>query len=705
LAQEENSLVTINQLDMDAIAQYVLAKEKLVYREDAPGTNATDTDKVDGVPSNQIAQAIDSSHRNTVQNALQLGGIDAKNYMQVSTGADLSSNVSSIQETYGKDIQDLRDELYQLKNQLAKNGFVRNDGQYMGFHDIFKINNYVHNHALLCKASTQRVTSVNQIQIDNTEVFASIDVYDYIALKNTALDETFVKQVIAKGTDGETLTLDSDIELRLQAQEYEVYKSDGIVYNSEFKFAKPPENQLGSNEFYSGVSDDSFNSYKRLCTPNTGFGYGFKVPEGKTGWLSDIELCLRAYGNPGALICYVIDERDIPSFRNPAQAEAAYKTALEHNDKSWHFFAKSQPYVLNASMGKRYCKFSFLQDGIYPLIEIPEENEIVRYTLIVELQSGDDNNYYNLLFLQHHNADGTLSDLQLNNTTYTYTSTGSNADLSALQTDATINSFDIFYQLHTIENVKNEPIANRDGLYSAYIYTKPNIHARRAVLEMRIRREGSYHAVGEAAPKSITTQAVPVVNENAAGIRTLDDLSLKSEITKPKEIRTGDGDISQTVHVAIGNNIATINSMTDSSFTVNSPIMLINNSPVYRIGYWVAVKACRLNFDATTGIISKTNFKRINMPLTEIISDIERTDIETSDRLLFEADIPKDIANTCNYFELQVYWENHLISSYHDIRNAQMGAIKELTFSINSYASSSFETNPAPGWLPNIPEH
>lgn len=670
---------------MDAISDYVVSKEKLVYRSDASAGTAEDTDKVAGVASTRIATAVSSEDRETVKNAQNLAGHPLDYFLTSAEGASLTTLTADMKEVYGKEIKSLRDEVYQLKNQLAKNGFVRNDGQYTGFHDLFQSNRPVHEYKKIGDANIDGISDNNKIKVDE-DAWKQIDLYDFIAIKNVSLNETFVKQVIAKDKDGETITLDSDIEFRLRASKYELYKSSGIDYNGQFEFAKDPVRSVGDTDYYSGVSDDSYHVYQRLYQPLHGYAYDFKIPEGKTGFLSDVELCMRAYGTPGAIMCYLIDERDLDNFRNPAQAQAAYQAAQEKNDSSWHFFAASKPFTLQASLGKQYCRISFERDGQYPFIPTPEEGQIIRYILIVELQKGDSSNYYNLLFLQHHNNDGTLSDLQLNNTTYHYTSVGGNDLTTGIVTDAEINAMDLFYQVHTKACVDNEPVPNNSGLYSALIYTneyqKEDI--RRARVTLRIGREGRFGVTVDPSPSGISTQEITLVNQDpSCAITNTDDLCLKGELYKPYELRNGESEISTQVPVIIGSNATTIKGYSKDAVTTNTPVMLFDQDPLYRLGYWVSIKACHLDFDTKTGILSKGDTKRYNLPLTCIVRDEQSDDKTMSPRLVFEGDMPD--GKYYNYFELQVYWENKSMSIYHDIRQDQMGIIKELTVSLDRY--------------------
>ena len=676
------TLISLGQIDMDSVVQYCVAKGKLVYRTDAAGTNAMDVDAVGGKAANTIAVAIDSGHRDTINNSLHLNGKDIGYFMTKEEGSNLTDTTTSLRNKYKQEISDLRDEVYQLKNQLAKNGFIRNDGQYCGYHDLFKGNKYVHEYEKLCDVSTTGLNAMNKFTVSDAEVFKKLHVYDYIALKNVTLNQYRVRQITAKDKDGSTVTIDRDIDNTFNSEEYELYKSAGIVYDASFEFAMEPSNNPGSNNFYSGVSDDSFNVYKKLNRTNTGYAYNFKIPQGKSGFLSDIELCLKAYNNPGSIMCYLIDERDLANFNNPEQAETAYKEALKNNNDSWHFFAKSQPNKIDASSGKRYVQFSFkdTQTDKYPLLPQPETNETIRYVLIVELLSGDNQNYYNLLFLQHRNSDGSLSDLQLNNTTYAYTRSNTDSGTNAIVTNDAINAFDMYYQIHTIENNHSDALPNNQGLYSAIVYNENGVAANKIRTTLRIRREGQYIAAPSNSPYGLTTQELSIKNENAnSNIRIIDDLCLTTDQTNPVELRNGDANISYRVPVAIGDSWSTIKGVSDTGITVDSPLMLFNNDKVYRIGYIVSVNAYNLQFDTKSGSVSLSDPVRFNLPISKIIRDVDTEDTELSDRIVFE----KELSAEYNYFEIQVYWENRRMSEYQDVRKDQMGAIKEITVSLD----------------------
>ena len=103
--------VSINQIDMDAVTEAVIAKGNLVYRDDHSDKKADDVDKVGGVAANRIAKSIEND-RDTVENSLKLGGVPASDYMTVTKGNSLTKRTDNIKSKFGKDILSLRDELY-----------------------------------------------------------------------------------------------------------------------------------------------------------------------------------------------------------------------------------------------------------------------------------------------------------------------------------------------------------------------------------------------------------------------------------------------------------------------------------------------------------------------------------------------------------------------------------------------------------------
>jgi len=230
--------VTINQIDMDAVTEAVIAKGNLVYRTDHSDTNAEDVDKVGGITANRIAVSIDGD-RETINNALKLGGKPASSYMTVDTGNSLTTRTKNIKKKFGDDILALRDELYQLRGQLAKNGYVKNIGFYDGYYDCFHNFNQVHLNKEL--ANTKNVVQDDRKTLAfpaNTDM-DQFSQYDFIAIVNSGTGLQCVRQVASVDKANFKLVLDRNIAnsvITQNAEHYQVFKSYGAVFNGDFLF-------------------------------------------------------------------------------------------------------------------------------------------------------------------------------------------------------------------------------------------------------------------------------------------------------------------------------------------------------------------------------------------------------------------------------------------------------------------------------------
>lgn len=429
--------VTINQIDMDAVVETVIAKGNLVYRRDHSDTKAEDVDKVGGIAADHIAVSIDGD-RETVPNALKLGGKLAADYMTTTTGNSLNKRTENIKSKFGSDILALRDELYQLRGQLAKNGYVKDIGYYDGYYDCFHDFNQVHlNKELANTKNTVQTDRKSLVFPANTDM-DQFSQYDFIAIVNSNTGLECIRQVAAVDKANFKLTLDRNIAnsvILQNAEYYQVYKSYGAIYNGDFLFARPLETVMGDEEYASGETDDTSREFVKMMKPGFGYATTLKFSEGKTGYLKTVELCLKAYGNPGPVNCYLIDARDVDLFKNGQQAEAAYKSSQANKDDKFKFFAKTQPKAVSATVERQYVKFSFQQDGKYPIIPDNYYQDPTRYCLIVEFMEVNTDNYYEIELINHNK-----SDLQLNNIFYDYERKSDVAVAHALtETDETKN--------------------------------------------------------------------------------------------------------------------------------------------------------------------------------------------------------------------------------------------------------------------------
>lgn len=670
---EEFSKITADQIDIEALADYVVHSRNLVYRSgegEKSSSFAQDVDKVGGIDSDRIAIAASNKDRYTVKNALCLAGIPAEEYVTIAAGNDITSEQEQLKNMYGADIQDIRDELYLLKTDMINKGFIGNKGDYAGFIDTFETDVYKNIQDKICDGRAHS-DDLKKISISSNNV-SNFDVFDFVVVNNPTNNIFDVKEIIEIGND--YIVLDSPIRKEVGKLSVELYKSKGFIHRGMYKFAKNADKQIGSEENHCGLSDDTYKTIRTLKRNRKGFGYSFRIPYEKQGFITSFEICAKAVGAPGAMMCYIINEKEAAQFRNPLKAQ-----------KELSFFAKSKPYKLNAADGKKYIKFDMLQEnGEYPILPKDVEDQPARYVAIIEALDVDDNNYFDILFLQT-KKDGVFGDLQLNNTTYEYVEKDDIDETAALTTSQDTNSADLYYQVITRNIVENRPEPQKQGLYTAHISKfdlKKDFYAKKARLSLRIKREGEYKTnVQNTTAEAYVQRAVPLKKEDTPNsIRKIEDLGLKTDIYKRVEEREDPTEISEKVKTAIGSNITRIQGYDEDSIVPESPVIIRKNDKVYRIGYLVSLKARKVDFNDITGEIISTPYDHYVLPLVKVFKKYDSDEkCGYSDNIIFETNFDKK--KDYNDFEIQIFWENRELSDYIDIKQDSMGAIKDVVLS------------------------
>lgn len=689
---ETYNRISLTQIDIDAAADYIVAKKKLVYRTGdetvAADSKAQDTENVGGIPSDRIAVAISDEDRSTVDNALKLGGVPSTEYMTVTQGGSLSVKQERLSENYGTELRNLMDELYSLRQELSKKGIIEDRGEYVGYTDIFRTNSVKHMDTVIAEAVPVETSNRDGLFIEDSVAFSSLNQYDFVVVVgqiSTEIQQCKIAQIKEINAEEKIITLDSGLDENMWNSQISLFWSRGVNDEGMFKFARKAEDVPSSEENHTGLSDDTYKIMKHITSPETGYAYSFRIPKEKQGFVTSFEICAKAFGSPGAMKCYLIDDRDKDNFKNPIQAYDEYQASITDHTDSFHFFAESRPLTLGSEYGRRYIKFDFLQeDSSYPLMPQDDDNT-VRYIAIIECLDCDKNNYYDVQFLQHRDSNGQLKDLELNNITYNYSRQLDNSRKKALLTDDDINASDMYYQIITRSVIENEIEPEKEGLYTFHASTKDITNRIRVML--RVKKEGSYKANTESEkPKVYTGSSLKIYNSNMdSGIKTISELYLHNNIYRPLELRRNEADISTNVPVIIGNNITELAGRNENSITLATPILATNNDDVYRMAYQVCVKARKVSFK--NGVESATEYRHFVVPIKEVFKDYHTYDKEASARIIFEADLfNKDEITEYNDFIVQIYWSNRDMSDYLDIRKAQMGAIKDIVVSFNQNA-------------------
>lgn len=661
MSKEKLTKLSLSLLPVEDLQELLRVQYDFITADD----EATDTKNVAGENAKRTALAVEESDRETVLNSLRLGGKPANEYLTIEDGGQISTNYSRIREAYSHEIRSLRDELYQLRGELVKSGTVTNYNLYSGFQDAFR------NADILYR--NKPITSVMEDSLVQDEAkiggyaFSDLDVGDYIVFHFKYLRRYHVARIEEKRADGETIKFSPSTIHPLRTGMVDVYKSLGRYDNGTFSFSESANDIPAAQEKYSTLNDDTFRHRKNITAPNTGFGYCFRIPDSMQGFLVRANIKLTTYGTPGALMAYIINEKDIAKFKNPKQAE-----------EDGILVAKSSPLTHPASHGERVVAFEFYDGTEYPkLVNDDTVDKKTRFCFIIEALDADSNNYYRVMFLQNKSDSGELGDLQLNNIVYEYTRKSDASSEESLFTNSAINNSDLYYGIVTRGIINNGVRPHREGVYTAKIEMPFPLKSSRARLSLRVNREG-YFSTNNAGEISYQDgNNVPVKKEQLGNHYDMMELGGFG-------VRIGED------NVAIGTNIRKALAQSQDSIQIQKGAYLDGpNLPVYRIGYKVYLKASRKEYDPITNKFIVVDKEKIELPLKAIMPDRIKKSSKISDRLIFENEFvtsdDERLAKYFNDYELQIYWRTGHGPAFDNERYREdlVGKIHDLTLSFD----------------------
>lgn len=650
-------------LEMDDIAEYLDIAKKFVTKnqiENAPVENKVT--KVAGIPVTNLAYSVDGD-RKTINNSMHLEGHPASYFMTANAGNSVVTNLKDTRTAYNSELKELRDEVYQLREELAKSGTLVGYKPYAGFYDMFRNNQPMHEADIMGKCIQDSATQYD-IKIKDLE-YVNFAEGDYVMLRSLVDGNTAFAMIEKKQPDGETLTLDRATGFNILKDKCVIYKSKGNVINGTFTFGEITPERPGTKSFYTGLDDDTYvKKWTSIDTKHTGVGYTFRIPQHlQKNFLAQVNIQVRKYGNPGDLTCYIIDERDMDRWKNPDQAIADNdKESKAYKYTKYHFFAKSQPLHVDGSYGMHIESFTFYDptagdlapitmadltpeeiatltpeersaldaSGVimkrnqssYPLLtEVDETNHPVRYCMIIEAADADDDNRYELLLLQNRiNKDGDLGDLELNNILYKYERKESSSKDPALVTNEIINAADLFYGVTLVEAVHEVFTPYDEGVYSAHFQTHEPVRLTKGRLMLRIAREGMF---------TIDPDGTSTIGDMGDG----GVVAVKGESLMDVDGFTG----SKGNNVVIGTEFRTIENVAGNKLTVQKGLPVSADDIVYPIGYKVAINAKLKIWDPEKckTVIKRT--QRFELPLVTIMPDQYKQSRKISDRLIFES--------------------------------------------------------------------
>lgn len=635
--------ISPSMMPMDAIAQYMETVAKFGKKTDS----SADTKNVSGVKSSLIAKAATNQDgslvrdRETVKNALQLGGVPANQYVTTEGANALLADTHSVAVNTGDEIKNLRDELYQMKAELIKSGMLKTIDCYNGFIDGFKEGNEKYINKAITVVNTD-ISSVSNsfISVEDTSDFIA---GEYIVI-NTNEPQIVRIQDIASST---RLNLSSNVAGPIPTGTG-IYKTYGSYNNGAFVFGKKKDVSISSKERYIILNDDAQPLLlTKQYTPNSGYAAQINIPSTAKGAIKKVGVQAKVTGYPGGLKCYVID----PS--NNATDITSLST-IEELRKDGKIVGESD--LLYASQATGAFNELYFE---FPKTVVLDKSKYV--FLFVQINA-DNNNYWELKGLKGENG----MDLQTNSKLYNF------SEGAGFRTE----DGDLYLVVVTSEILLNKVEYAKQGLYSADFSLANTTKATRVRVELKINREGRFKVVDN--PNTL----VPNAN------RPLNTYNEDNKSYSTNLFNTGDT-------VIIGNQIAKVGTSrtANTSFSLAKETYAPAGADVYRVGYKVLVKAFNENIDFNNinHPIKRTATTLIELPLTAVMLGKEagQEDI-SSDRLIFEGEIKLDShtgykLQEFNHIETQIFWSNEAATKL-DLNNSPelAGKILDVTISTDN---------------------
>ncbi len=660
-----------SMVDLDGMEAYWHDVRKFLRK----GDTVTDTDYVGGIKAGLIAKAYEPDDpgkkvdRNTVKNAMQLAGKDASEYMLANSGKEAEERVTAINDNVSESLQNLRDELYQLKAELAKSGQVQDTKPYNGFIDTFDYSNPKFNDISVGVAEDSISHTELKVPRDRFGEFMDGDMV-LVSDKDHSDMGTIVTVSKTMPSDYTTLNLSSGMSFDIRKESTSLQKTHGSLVNGTFTFGKLASRYPGTREMVSGNTDDS----RLVAVPfgesnsdvHTGFATTFRIPSTYlNNYLTEIQVMTKQYGTPGAMTCYVIRERDLAYWKNPAQAETdglivAKSTPL-----------RAEQSIITKPAGLVSFYFYDEKTGTYPYIKNEDTlDEKIRYVMIITIDStyinykdisrskidldGTDNqgrptSTYEMFFTQ---GTGQI-DLETNNIAYAYREHKQYEGGSAF---TRLEYGDLFYTIVMKEAKEAAYVPYRQGLYTAKFNTPDKIKAGKARLTMRIAREGMFKVDGSTSG----LQNEPNVRKGQVQIQAtgipyrMEDQTLNADIGGFVGCQTVI--IGQEAHQLVKSTATDLLTLPDGQFDVKQ------GDPIYPMNYTAAITVGYRHWDAEACTTVVDNRRRIPMKFVRVVEDEDKHNENVSDRLIFECDFSMmngDDAFTAheyNDFELQIGW-------------------------------------------------
>lgn len=672
-------------LPMDDIATELEIK----YGFTTNDANSKDTNLVAGINSNLIAIAATDKNgqlvqdRETINNALNLGGRPEEDFLKTEDAQRIENITNKVSGQMLDQFTYLKDELYQLKEELIKKGFIKDTNFYSGFCDTFKSNNLKFKNAEIFQSELLENTSestVESIRITNVGEFTVND-YVYILKETNEVygvteEEHFLVKVTGVELSTSEITFAPAIASPLYANSTKIFKSRGNYYNGTFSFSELDTNVADESADKFVILNDDWN-LQNLAIKKSDEGYAnvFTMPIEAAGALSKYTIKAQAVGSPGALTCYVLPYERIQLDNNGHMLFESIKKEIDGK----YIIGISTPLVHSGNTIKEYT-FNFKDETASYPIHIGANTEVSnypvleggkKYCFVIESKMCTEKDRWELFFVK-----GDIDDIKTNNESYYYTpNTSENPLLDTIpETNISMNRYDLYFKLNTKEIKDEIEIPYTNGIYTSLDMELPTpLEASRIRATMRINREGLYNI------KSPTAIYQPndIINvwfdkesqykiENGLGFN-------KNDLTNYVDKET----------IVVGTNIANINASNGTQIMLDKALAINNGDSIYRVGYEVWAKVNAIVHNPVTERNEEVRLKR-RLDLIAVMPDGKFKDPRYSDRLVFEVDLKND-ANEIIFikdYELQIKWSSNMEQSIVKANKDLVGRIASLSVTL-----------------------
>lgn len=574
-----------------------------------------------------------SIDRETVKNALNLGGKSADQYLVLEDKELISTIIETVNKAHSDEIKLLRDEMYHLKSELVRTGHIEDTGVADGYIDGFKKSN------IKFSDKSTEAQAINGLYITQSEKVFEKDDWLVARKDRSDVQSNAVANVIKES--GNDIQIDIGTS-NMTADKTVLMKSLGEYNRGSFSFSSVSYGTPGVKENYTMLNDDSNVSKLKINSDNTGFATVLKIPKRCAGFLTKFSVNGKVYGNPGAIVCHVI-KGSYEYINQIARTNGLSQAAADGN-----LVASSNTVNANAVKdGEIIFDFTRLNfnpndstSTLYPEVEGTD------YCFVIEADNVSELDYWEIEFGHKKNAP---LDLQTNNRTYRFY----NKDVITVGHDSFVEvaDIDMLYMATTKVKEDEDEIPYSVGLYTTLnpIKMSKPITASRARLTLEVNKEGNF------------------VSSTHGTIRAeLDTIEFrKADGTYAEQTVIGGGD-----NLIVGNSIVKAKTSSPNTVTIDKSVYVEPMMPIYRCGYKAQVKVCLMEEDPVTKIptVKLGSQKTYPLELVAVIPSGRNVGSTISDRLIFEIDMDdiNDINGEPLYFnqaELQIQWSSFLSSS------------------------------------------